>query len=120
MANNTSNYRIQNTQKSLDSYDYYYDDGVNLSNNRLNIRKDLNSNSYLEHLKQQNDNILNIGFDFREQILMRILSPVLFFNTKNAGILLKIDSILSFLVDHVKSIKKTFNYYLPRNYRNFN
>lgn len=118
MPNNISNYRRHNIQEPLS--DYYYDNGVNLSNNKLNIQKDLNSKSYLEHIRHQNDNILNVGFDFREQILMRTLSPVLFFNLKNANILIKIDSILSFLVDHVKSIKKTYNYFLPRNYRNFN
>lgn len=118
MPNNIASYRHKNIESPLS--DYYYDNGKNLSNNQLNIKKDLDSKSYLEHLKHQNDNILNVGFDFREQILMRILSPVLFFNTKNAGILLKIDSILSFLVDNVKSIKKTFNYHLPKNYRNFN
>jgi hypothetical protein len=118
MPNNISNYRRRNIQEPLS--DYYYENGVNLSNNRLNIKKDLNAKSYLEHLKHQNDHILNVGFDFREQILMRTLSPVLFFNTKNAGILVKIDSILSYLVDHVKSIKKTFNCNLPQNYRDFN
>ena len=119
MPNNVSSYRRNVVQTNLS--DYYYDDGKNISNNKLkDVKKDLNAKSYLEHIKHQNDNILNVGFDFREQILMRILSLVLFFNSKNASILIKIDSILSFLVDHVKSIKKTFNYYLPRNYRDFN
>jgi hypothetical protein len=125
--NNISNKTQQNyiNKKSLELYskfddsDFYYDE-KNLSGNNLDIEKKYNTNDFWYMIRHRNDNQLNLGFEFREQIFMRTLSPILFYDTKRAKILQQIDKLFSWMVDHIKTIKKTYNFALDKNYRNFN
>lgn len=126
MANNISlseltrinHKRMKHSLKFQD--DFYYEDR-NLSGNKLNRneRKHLDYNSFMQYMKQKEDNI-DIGFDYREQLFFRSLSPLIFQNNRYANILLRIDRTICFLIDYVKMIKKMRNYHFPKWYRKFN
>lgn len=94
----------------------------NISGNAfLNInKKHLDARSFKDYLEHRKDDLQNLGFDYRDQMLMRSLPAIFFKEYKRAAFLFKIEKILNYTVDHVKSLKKTFNYILPKHYRNFN
>lgn len=71
-------------------------------------------------LKHRNDVILHTGYDYRNKILKRSLSPVLYYETKRRLILEKIEESITHMVEHIKSIKRTVNYNFDKDYRDFN
>ena len=71
-------------------------------------------------LEHRNDRILHLGFDYRGKVLKRSLAKIIFIEKKREAILNKIELVIDFMIDHVKSIKKAFNYKLEKKYRNFN
>ncbi len=79
-----------------------------------------NYNSFWNKVRHRNDNIKNTGFDYRGNILNKSLSNVFFLEPKREVLLGAIDGVLSWLVDHIKMIKKTVNWTLPKYYRDFN
>ena len=99
--------------------DFYYDDGVNLSNNKF-IDSLNETNDIIYYLSHRNDKIKNIGYDYRKGILKKCLSGVFYLESKRQTILNKFDKLFIFMADHIKSIKKSYNYMLPKNYRDFN
>lgn len=76
--------------------------------------------SFWNQVRHRNDNIKNTGFDYRGQILKKSLSNVFFLEAKREVILSAYDEIITWMVDHIKIIKKTFNWTLPKYYRDFN
>lgn len=72
---------------------------------------------FLEHI---NDNIKHNGYDYRGKILKKSLSPILYLENKRKYILEKIERVVTFTVEHVKSIKKQYNFYMEKDYRDFN
>ena len=62
----------------------------------------------------------NAGYDYRGKILRRSLSSYLYEEEKRAEILNHVDSIFTFLVEKVKTIKTFYNYTVPKDYRDFN
>jgi hypothetical protein len=57
---------------------------------------------FLEH---RNDNIKHNGYDYRGKILKRSLSPVLYLELKRKLILEKMETVVTFMVEHIKHIK---------------
>ncbi len=73
-----------------------------------------------ERISHRHDSIKYIGFDYRGNILKKTISPIFYNDPKRAAILQYIENILSHLVDHIKMIKKSYNWAVPKNYRDFN
>lgn len=101
----------------------YFEDDINLSKNRLNIKdpnRHFEGQSVQSILEQTEDNIKHVGFEYRDSIFEKTMSNVLFLEPKRASILKMFDKVWIKLVDEIKMIKKTFNFTLDKNYRNFN
>ena len=111
-----------NTSKTyLETNDDPFQFNKNYSDNDLDnaevYKERLSPNWYINH---RNDIILHTGFDYRGRILKRSLSGSMYLETKRAGILNEIEKVLVFLVDSIKNIKKSYNWCLDKNYRDFN
>jgi len=76
--------------------------------------------SFRNKLLHRNDKILHQGFDYRGKILSKSLSNVFYLDPKRQVILDYMDEALTYMIDHIKQIKKSFNWTLPKYYRDFN
>ena len=64
--------------------------------------------SYYTPAKHINDHYLNLGYDYHGNMLKKGTSPELWANPHQEGMFMKIEGILNYLVDEVKTIKKWF------------
>lgn len=100
--------------------DFYYEDGTNLSKNKIK----LNISEYpvlRDYLKHRNDDIKNLGYDYNyEGILTKSISSIFLLEPKRSKIIYKMDKLFIFMVNHIKSIKKTYNFLFDKNYTKFN
>ena len=71
-------------------------------------------------VEHRNDANLQLGFDYRKEVMKRTLSPILFRDEKRKAILDVFNDLIVYLIDSVKNIKKTFFYSIERNSRNLN
>lgn len=72
------------------------------------------------YINHRNDIIGHLGFDYRGNILKRSLSSAMFLEKKRKGLLGELEKILVYLVDSIKHIKKSYNWALEKDYRDFN
>ena len=100
--------------------DFYFDDNKNVSNNI--IYSPINEFTTIkEYLKHRSDIIENLGYDYQNNgILNKTLSKSFFIEDKRAAIIDKIDKLFIYMANHIKSIKKTYNYMFEKNYVKFN
>jgi hypothetical protein len=61
-----------------------------------------------------------LGYNYEGKILKRTLSNYLFRDPKRAEILQKLEEIVFFLVEKVKTIKTFYNFTVSKNYRKIN
>lgn len=116
--------RSNSNLENISTDDPYYYDDKNLSETFLKEESNsiqnqfLPSNYYIKHIK---DNFLHLGYNYHLYgILKRCLSNIFYLDSKRTKILNKIDGLFIFMVDYVKSIKRTYNYMLDRRDTNFN
>jgi len=64
--------------------------------------------------------LLHTGFDYRGKVFRKSLSNVFFLDAKREALLLSFDDVIVWMIDYIKMIKKTFNWTLPKFYRDFN
>jgi len=76
--------------------------------------------SYKENINHRKDELLNRGFDYHGHILEHSLSSAFYLDSTRSGILAKMESIFSYLVDSIKHIKKSYNYTHDKDFINFN
>lgn len=62
----------------------------------------------------------NIGYDYKNKIFEKSLSPYLLRDNNRKDILLQYEKILYFLIEKVKYIKNFFNYTVDKNYKHLN
>lgn len=94
--------------------------GTNLSGNVLG-EPDYNYHvTFWESVKHRKDDIKHKGYSFRGNVLWKSISNIFYKENKRRDILMAIEVCIVFLIDSVKTIKKTYNYALDKNYRDFN
>jgi hypothetical protein len=76
--------------------------------------------TFWENVVHRNDDIKHVGYDFRGNIFRKTLSNIFFNDRKRMAILLNMDDVYSYLVDHIKYIKKSAAWVFPKQYRDFN
>jgi hypothetical protein len=86
-----------------------------MSHNKYAIR-----DSYFDVAERRRDENHDLGFDYRNELLKRSTSSLLFNDEKRASILKYFNDLYVYMIDNVKNIKKTFVYSVPRNSRNIN
>ena len=80
------------------------DNAVRLEDYRYKSRP-----SYFNQIKHLNDNFKNLGYDYRGQLYRKSTSPELWGNPLQIPFIGRLEAIMTFLVEHVKYIKKTFS-----------
>lgn len=70
-------------------------------------------------LSRKND-IKNIGFDYRGNILLRTLSGVITGEIKRSSLVGMLEFLFNYIIDSVKTIKKHNNFALSKRWRDFN
>lgn len=103
--------------------DYFYSDNKNLSDNFLDqVKKQnlSNTKNFWDFIEHRNDNI-QIGYDYENNgIFNKCLTPFILKEKKRKQIMEQIEKLFVFMINHVKSIKKVYNYIVPRDYTYFN
>lgn len=87
-----------------------------------NIRRDLFliRSSYLSQPKHFNDVFLNLGYDYRGNMLKNGTSEELWANPLQYGMYGKLEALLTFVLEYTKNIKKTFSFSHEKNSLNIN
>lgn len=62
----------------------------------------------------------NTGFDYKGQIFKRSMSSYLFNDPKRAEILNKLEELVYFLIEEVKTIKTFYNYTVDKDDKSLN
>lgn len=94
--------------------------GTNLSGNILGNDEYRYYLNFFDSVKHRKDNILHQGYVFRGNVLWKSLSNMFYKESKRRDILMAIEVCVTYLIDSVKIIKKTFNWALDKNYVYFN
>jgi len=76
--------------------------------------------TFWESVKHRKDNILYTGYSYRGNVLWKSLSNIFYKEDKRRNILMALEVCVTYLIDSVKMIKKTYNYALSKNYVDFN
>jgi len=79
-----------------------------------------NRMSYFEIVENRSNKNLQLGYDYQETLMEKSLSNYFFGDTKRINIIKEFNSLMVYLIDSVKNVKKTFMYSIPRNSRNIN
>lgn len=118
IANNRNDY-LSKKNNELQEYDEEIQIR-NYSGDLYDIPINHNEQDFWYNVRNRNNRILNIGFDYRNQILRRSLSKYIYLERKREMILNKLEVLFTWMVEHIKNIKKTFNYSMDKKYRDFN
>lgn len=65
--------------------------------------------SYLNSAKHLSDNFLNLGYSYSGKILQKMTSPELWANPRQKPLFAQLEAMLTFVLEQVKYIKKTFS-----------
>lgn len=79
-----------------------------------------NRSSYNYNKHHVHDVYKNLGYDYRGNIFKRTTSEELWGNPKLKSMILKIENIIIFLIEHTKMIKKSFSIAHEKNTSNIN
>lgn len=83
------------------------------------MRKILNR-PYDYSIHHSKDVYYNLGYDYRENILKKTLSPEIFANEKTRGMLNHIQKMVYMLIEEVKQIKTAISFAHDKNAKNLN
>jgi hypothetical protein len=76
--------------------------------------------SYYYQSKHFNDVFLNLGYNYKGQLLKKGTSPVLWSNPLQTPMYSTIEGMLNFLIEHTKIVKKWFSIAHHKNTMNIN
>lgn len=70
--------------------------------------------------KERNDQGLQLGYDYKSNLFKKSISSFFYGEKKRENILNEMQTLYVFLIDSVKSIKKTFHIAIDKNSRKIN
>jgi hypothetical protein len=76
--------------------------------------------SYLNAAKHLSDNYLNLGYAYQGKILQKMTSPELWANPRQKPLFAQLEGMITFILEQVKYIKKTFSIAHDKNSVNIN
>lgn len=65
--------------------------------------------SYLNSAKHLSDNYLNLGYPYQGKILQKMTSSELWANPRQKPLFAQLEGMITFILEQVKYIKKTFS-----------
>lgn len=112
-----STYRKENIDEN------FYEEVIDLSEYKNELKYKyyyFHPYSYRDFLEHRNDIIKNIGYNYRGKVLKNTLAKILFLEKKRELLLLEIERVIDYIIDHIKSIKHFVNYTFSKKWREFN
>ena len=94
--------------------------GTNLSGNILGEQEYKYYLTFWDSVNHRKDNILHQGYSFRGNVLWKTLSNMFYKEDKRRNILMALEVCITYLIDQVKMIKKSYNFTFDKNYNSFN
>lgn len=76
--------------------------------------------NFRKHIESRHDSLLNKGFDYKNIVLKRTLSSALYLESKRKMILEKLEEPITYIINSIKNIKKSYNWTVPMDYENIN
>lgn len=70
-------------------------------------------------LSRKND-IKNIGFDYRNNVISKTISPLILNEVKRYQMLAVVEVLINYIIDSVKGIKRHNNFAISKKWRDFN
>jgi hypothetical protein len=80
----------------------------------------LTRESYFEIAENRVKEGQQLGFDYRGKLYEKSVSSLILADPKRKSIVQKMDDLVTYLVESVKNIKKTYNYAVGRKSRDIN
>jgi len=80
----------------------------------------LTRESYFEIAENRGKEGQQLGFDYRGKLYEKSVSSLILADPKRKSIIQKMDDMVTYLVESVKNIKKTYNYAVGRKSRDIN
>lgn len=77
----------------------------------------LTRKSFYEALVHQQDDLKNIGFDWRPNLMTKSLSKYLLANKDVEAVVAQYTKLLTYIVDTIQQIRKSINYAVDRKYK---
>lgn len=90
-----------------------YDD----PNQEIKMGAYLTRQSFYEALVHQQDDLKNIGFDWRPNLMKKSLSKYLLANQDVEVVVTQYTKLLTFIVDTIQQIRKSINYAVDKKYK---
>lgn len=76
--------------------------------------------SYLNSSRHYNDNYTNLGYDYRGNMLKNTVSKEMWSNPQQNSLIIRIDMMMTFLLEQSKMVKKWFSIAVDKNDTNIN
>ena len=80
----------------------------------------LTRESYFDKAENRVKEGQQLGFDYRGKLYEKSVSSLVMADPKRKSIIQKMDELVTYLVESVKNIKKTYNYAVGRKSRDIN
>ncbi len=77
----------------------------------------LTRKSFYEALVHQQDDLKNIGYDWRPNLMKKSLSKYLLGNKDVEAVVVQYTKLLTFIVDTIQQIRKSINYAVDKKYK---
>ena len=76
--------------------------------------------SYYQYMIHLQDDVKNVGYDWRSNLFSKTISGYILSDTKRSLILLEIQKLMVYAIDKVSMIKKSINYTVDKKYKYLN
>ena len=86
-------------------------------NTDINMGAYLTRKSFYEALVHQQDDLKNIGYDWRPNLMKKSLSKYLLANKDVEAVVVQYTKLLTFIVDTIQQIRKSINYAVDKKYK---
>lgn len=73
--------------------------------------------SFYESLVHRQDDLKNVGFDWRPNLMKKSLSKYLLANKDVSSVVTQYTKLLTFIVDTIQQIRKSINYAVDKKYK---
>jgi len=80
----------------------------------------LTRESYYQYMIHLQDDVKNVGYDWRSNLFSKAISGYILSDTKRSLILLEIQKLMVYAIDKVSMIKKSINYTVDKKYKYLN
>lgn len=86
-------------------------------NEEIKMGAYLTRQSFFESMTHRQDDLKNIGYDWRPNLMKKSLSKYILANEDVDAVVTQYTKLLTYIVDVIQQIKKTINYAVDKKYK---